>query len=96
LELAQFPLERMQPAIRACWRAYVEGFPWRASEAGERLLRAVRYAGARLAQTAYEQMQVSTRLTGNAVCFLQVSLNIMTRPHEAAVHLLGLSHGEGS
>lgn len=91
LELARYPLEKMQPALRAYWRAYVQGLGLNRAEASEWLMRAVSYAGARLIQTGFEQMQFSTQLTGNLVCMLQLSLNIIKRPHEAAAHLLGIS-----
>jgi hypothetical protein len=91
VDLARYPLESMQPALRAYWSAYAKGMELGDREASEWLLRSVSYAGARLVQTGFEQMQFSTRLTGNLVCLLQLSLNIMQRPYEAAVQLLGLS-----
>jgi hypothetical protein len=54
------------------------------------LLRAVKYGAARLVQIGFEQMQTSMQLTGPIVCLLQLSLNILRRPHEAAVYLLGI------
>ncbi|MDQ2775704.1 MAG: aminoglycoside phosphotransferase family protein [Acidobacteriota bacterium] len=90
VDLARYPLESMQPALRAYWAAYVKGMELGDREAGEWLLRSVSYAGARLVQTGFEQMQFSTRLTGNLVCLLQLSLNIMQRPYEAAIQLLGI------
>jgi hypothetical protein len=91
LELAECPLEQMQPAIRAFWHAYVRGTGLDSAKSEESLLRAVKYAAARLIQTGFEQMQHSTQLTGNLVCLLQLSLNIMQRPREAIAHLLGIS-----
>jgi Phosphotransferase enzyme family len=91
LELAQYPLERMQPAIRAYWQAYIRGMGLDTAKSQESLLRAVKYAAARLIQTGFEQMQRSTHLTGNVVCLLQLSLNITQRPREAIAHLLGIS-----
>jgi hypothetical protein len=90
LELAKYPLEKMQPAIRAYWRAYVQGMGLDAAQTEEWLVRAVKYAAARLVQTGFEQMQHATRLTGNLICLLQLSLNIMQRPREAIAHLLGI------
>ncbi len=90
LELAQHPLDHMQPAIRAYWQAYVHGLRLGPEQSDERLLRAVRYAGARLVQTGFERMQHANALTGNLICLLQLSLNVMERPHEAIVHLLGI------
>lgn len=91
MDLAQCPLARMQPAIQAYWRAYASGMNFNTVESEEHLLRAVRYGAARLIQTAYEQMQHASSLTGNMICLLQLSLNILQKPHEAIAHLLGLS-----
>jgi Phosphotransferase enzyme family len=90
LELAQYPLERMQPAIRAYWQAYVQGMGLDRATSKEWLLRAVKYSAARLIQTAFEHLQMSIHLTSNLVCLLQLSLNIMQRPYEAIAHLLGI------
>ncbi|GAC1349479.1 MAG: hypothetical protein NVSMB27_23010 [Ktedonobacteraceae bacterium] len=90
IELARYPLEKMQPAIRSFWQAYVRRMELGDATADEWLLRAVQYGGARLVQTAFEQMQMSARLMSNAVCLLQLSLNILRRPQEALVDLLGL------
>jgi len=35
-------------------------------------------------------MQHSSVLTGNVVCLLQLSFNVLQRPREAAAQLLGL------
>jgi phosphotransferase family enzyme len=89
-ELARYPLSRMQPAMRSFWQSYVRTMGLDSATSDEWLLRAVRYSAARLLQTAYEQMQTSIQLTGNIVCFLQLSLNILRRPQVAIVHLLGI------
>lgn len=90
LELARFPLEKMHPALRAFWSTYARAMDLDAEATERWLIRSVRYAAARLLQTAFEQMQGAAQLTGNIVCFLQLSFNILKRPREAAVHLLGL------
>ena len=84
----------MQPAMRSFWQSYVQGMGLDVATSSEWLLRAVKYGAARLVQTAYEQMQMSIHLTGNVVCLLQLSLNILQRPREAMVHLLGLPLGQ--
>jgi hypothetical protein len=91
LDLAKHPLERMQPAIRSYWQAYVRGMGFDKAQSEEHLLRTIKYAAARLIQTGYEHMQHSAHMTGNLVCLLQLSLNIMQRPSEAIAHLLGIS-----
>lgn len=88
--LARFPLEGMQPAIRSFWDCYADRMSFDKHEADVQLIRAVRYAAARLVQTTFEQMQTATELIGSVVCSLQLSLNILKRPKDAAMHLLGI------
>jgi aminoglycoside phosphotransferase (APT) family kinase protein len=93
LQLARYPIEKMQPAMRSFWKAYAAGMGLTAEEQDEWLLRSVRYAAARLLQTAYEQSALTLKLTGNVICLLQLSLNILQRPTDAAGSLLGIPVG---
>ncbi|MGA9865493.1 MAG: phosphotransferase [Acetobacteraceae bacterium] len=86
---AQYPLERMQGAVRAFWVAYRESRGIGRDDAAL-LERTIRYAAARMVLTAYETMQFSTQLSPHARYLLQVSLNMLTRPREAARDLLSL------
>jgi hypothetical protein len=95
LELARYPLPGIQPAMRRFWQAYVRQMRLDGEMERQWLLRSVCYAAARLVQTAFEQGQGAVQLTGNALCFLQVSLNMLQRPDEAAVHLLGIPLAPG-
>jgi aminoglycoside phosphotransferase (APT) family kinase protein len=90
LELARYPLEAIQPAIRSFWQAYARRMGFDRATAHQALLRAVRFGAARLVQTAYEQLQLARHLNGNVVGLLQLSLNMLQRPLEASVHLLGI------
>jgi hypothetical protein len=90
LQLARYPIAKMQPAISAFWKAYAAGMQLTTEEQDKWLLRSVRYAAARLLQTAYEQSALTLRLTGNVICLLQLSLNILQRPADAAASLLGI------
>lgn len=81
LPLARFPLERLQPGLAAFWLAYADPSV---------LPRASRYTGLRLFQTAYELCQGQPHLSPNVICLLQLGLNILQRPDDAMVHLLGL------
>jgi hypothetical protein len=95
LALAPHSLEGLQPAIRAFWRAYCRRMGLGGGTAGEWLLRAARYGAARLVQTAFEHMQGASELTGNVLYLLQLSLNVLQRPHDACAVLLGLPPGGG-
>jgi Phosphotransferase enzyme family len=91
-ELAKYPLARIRPALDACWRAYCEALELETAEEGEVLLRSIRFAAARLLQTGVEQSQYALQLWGSTICLLQLSLNVLTRPEEAALTLLGLPY----
>ena len=95
VELARYPLEAIQPAIRAFWHAYVRRMGFDATTSHHRLTRSVRYGAARLVQTCYESSQTTTHLMGATRCMLQLSLNILQRPFEASIHLLGIPLAEG-
>ncbi len=91
LDMALYPLSRIQPALGAFWRSYKEQMGLDGQEAAQFLWRAVAYAACRLLQTAFESSQGASRLTGNALCFLQLSFNVLQRPFEAAAQLLGIT-----
>ena len=88
---AQFPIEKMQPAIEAFWTAYCETMQLDAVTARAILRRSVLYCGARTIQTAYEYVQSSPQLSPLTFLILQASLNILTKPEEATQELLGLT-----
>jgi aminoglycoside phosphotransferase (APT) family kinase protein len=88
--LARLPLLKMQPAIRSFWQSYASEMGLDADARRDWLLRSVRYSGARLVQTACEQMQSAKDLTADILYLLQLSLNVLQRPMEAAVQLMGI------
>jgi len=91
VNLARYPLERIQPAMRSLWQAYRTEMALDAQTSNEWLVTSTRFSAARLIQTAYEAMVHSPNLTVNIANLVQLSLNILRRPAEAAVHLLGIS-----
>ena len=78
---AQVPLERLRPSLAAFWTAY-GGSPSRR--------RAVGFAAVRLIQAAVEQARDSSELRPRTVIVLQLAANLLERPDEAAVRVLGL------
>jgi hypothetical protein len=83
---SEYPIETIQPALRAFLNAYARS---RGLEPGELAARAVRFAAARMLQTAFEILDKVDEMTGAAVRLMQGSLNIFTRPDWAAEHLIG-------
>jgi len=71
-------LEEIRPGLQAFFAAY-------AADAGE----VIAFAGARMLQSAWEALQLSAHMEGDAVRLAQASLNILTRPDWAREQLLG-------
>ena len=90
LESARYPLETMHNAIGTFWRTYASAMGLQRADSHERLLRATRYAAARLIQTGYEYLAVTPHFTRAIAFLLQLSANVMKRPQEAIAHLLGI------
>jgi thiamine kinase-like enzyme len=91
MELARYPLTAMQPAMRAFWQAYTRRMGLDAATAGAWLCRATRYSAARLIQTAFERLQMAESMPGSTYVLLQLSLNMLLRPRDAASQLLGIA-----
>jgi Ser/Thr protein kinase RdoA (MazF antagonist) len=89
--LARYPLEDMQPAMRAFWRAYLAEAGPAATEGEPLLERAVRFTAVRVVYSAFERAERALYLTGNVAAALQLSANMLARPGEAAAHLLGVT-----
>lgn len=94
IELAERPLNTLQPAAQAFWSAYSRSaYPnlWSAHQDVEPIMR---YCGARLIQTAVERAQLRSTLAADSVLLLQIAQNVIEHPAAAATHLLGLSTAE--
>lgn len=93
---ARHPLDAMQPAIRAFWRGYLG--TRQKQDAGPRpsLRRAVEFSAVRLVEVAFERAQTDAALDPRAGLALQLGLNVLRRPTEAAVHLFGLPFAEAA
>ncbi|HEU4325177.1 MAG TPA: aminoglycoside phosphotransferase family protein [Roseiflexaceae bacterium] len=90
LQEAAYPIEAMQPALRAFWLAYAQARQLAPDRQRETLARSTGYAAARMLQTAYEYMYHSPLITPNGLALLQVSLNILTDTKGAISDLLKL------
>jgi len=88
---ARYPVERMQPAMRSFWRKYTECREVSGQAARDLLRRTVLYTGARNIQTAFEVLQASPQANSGTVLLLQLSMNVLTNPEEAASELLGIA-----
>jgi hypothetical protein len=78
---SQYRIADIQPALRSV----VEGYEQ------PDVAKAIRFAGVRMLQTAFEHLDKAEQMTANAVRLMQASLNILTRPEWAAEQILGVS-----
>ncbi|HVC33563.1 MAG TPA: aminoglycoside phosphotransferase family protein [Chloroflexota bacterium] len=88
--LSRFPLEPMQPAMRAFWEAYARHMSLDSLQRDSLLWRSTLFCAVRLVQTAIERTQTVTVLSKNVVHLLQLAMNMLRRPVEAIVHVLGI------
>jgi len=84
---SEYSIGEIRPALRAFVEAYAEGSGGRTPAAVA--ARAVRFAAARMLQSAYEAVQDAEELNSDAVCLLQAGLNILTRPKWAMGEIFG-------
>jgi len=82
LSPSQYRIEDIRPALRAVLEGYAQPDVSR---------KAIRFAGVRMLQTAWECLHEADHITADAVRLMQASLNILTRPEWAAEQLLGSS-----
>jgi aminoglycoside phosphotransferase (APT) family kinase protein len=90
LAYAGLPLRRMRPALRAFWNAYTKHSLGTAAESGRNLQRAIRFAAVRLLTAALEEAETLYELHAGVLYLVPLSRNLLRRPDEASVHLLGL------
>ena len=76
----------MAPAIRALWAAYRSRRSW-AHEAGDRVERVVRLAGARLLLSAHEATESGAPLGAHILLHVQLAANLLSSPGEACAPL---------
>lgn len=89
--LSPFKGEDMRVALAAFWTHYAaaRGFLGRATSR-RYLERCMACAAARMVQTAYEGIQQSPQITPQALCQLQMSMNILRDPAAAVSQMVGL------
>ncbi|HEX3683456.1 MAG TPA: aminoglycoside phosphotransferase family protein [Bryobacteraceae bacterium] len=87
---ARFPIERMQPAMQRFWNTYTQCRAVSGDASRDLLRRTVLYTGARTMQTAFEMVQMAPQANAHTVLLLQLSMNILTDPEEAARELLAI------
>ena len=91
-EAARRPMAAMKPVARRLWSAYSAALP--EGSALPFLHRTVRFAAARLVQSAFEATTYSFSFPGHAVLLAQVAANIALAPEQAVYKLFGVGDVE--
>lgn len=84
-----FQMAEMRPALAAYWTSYARARKLGPAASRALLERSVTCAAARMIQTAYEGIQQSPQITPQALCQLQMSMNILREPGAAVRDLVG-------
>jgi hypothetical protein len=87
---AQFPLATIQRPIRTFFGSYLEAAAIDPALVPSWVQTAVRMAGARLVQSAYEYAATTSELAAPILTLLQLALNVLKSPERAAADLLGI------
>ncbi len=85
---AQFPLATIKSTLRSFFDSYVTSAALNPATVPAWLRTAVRMAGARLVQTAYEYAAGASELFAPILTLLQLALNVLKHPERAAADLL--------
>lgn len=85
------PLEEIQPAVRAFWRAYIEASEVYGADPGPFLERAAAMMGARMLVTAFEMCAWSEAVPAHGLMIAQAGLNVLRDPAAAVRDLLGIA-----
>ena len=91
MERLGFLLSNRMPDHAAFWKAYCQERALTAGQAAELQQRLPGHTGLRFIKTAYEWCQSETKVPRRAAAILQLGINMMLRPLEAAQSVLGLS-----
>lgn len=89
-EISPFKGEDMQVALAAFWTRYAAARGFGRATSRRYLERCMACAAARMVQTAYEGIQRSPQITPQALCQLQMSMNILRDPAAAVGQMVGL------
>lgn len=83
-------LEEVQPCIEQFWKRYIEQMKIDINQQQLVLMKVVKYTALKLIHACFETAPSSATLQPMSVKMLQMSLNILRAPADAAIRLLGI------
>lgn len=87
--LAGLPLKAIWSSVRAFWQAYKSSLPGGRAPNSAAVVHAVQFGAVRMVQIGFEQSQTENQVSAKSIALLQLASNILERPQESAVQLLG-------
>ena len=91
IHLAAFPLDKIQPSLRSFWTQYAHCMALGNSKSDHFLLRAVKFSALRFFVMALEMSPALSSVNTYILSLVQVGMNILAQPENAAVELFGIA-----
>ena len=91
IHLAACPLEKVQPPLRSFWNQYARCMALRNSNFDQFLVRAVKFSALRLIVSGFETSASLSTVNAHILSLVQVAMNILLQPQDAAVELFGIA-----
>lgn len=88
--IKKIPLEQVQPCIAQLWNRYAQLMKWNVAARQTAMIKTIQYGALKLIHTCFETTAQSNTLQPVTVKMLQVSINILRNPADAAIKLFGL------
>lgn len=83
-------LQQVQPCVQQFWKSYAQHMQWTAAVRQTALIKATQFCALRLLHTCFETTAQMPTLQPVTVKMLQVCINILRSPADAAIKLLGI------
>jgi thiamine kinase-like enzyme len=91
IQLADCPLDKIQPSVRSFWSQYARCMVLENSKSEQFLLRAVKFSALRFFVMALEVSAALSSVNTYILSLVQLGMNILAHPEEAAVELFGIA-----
>jgi thiamine kinase-like enzyme len=88
--MKKIALEQVQPCLQKFWQQYVLQMKWTAPQAQAALIKVAQFCALKLIHTCFETTPYTSTLQPVTVKMLQMSLNMLRSPADAAKQLLGI------
>lgn len=89
-QIKKIPLEQVQPCIQQLWNRYAQLMQWSPAAKQTALIKTIQFCALKLMHTCFETTAQMPALQPVTVKMLQVTINILKNPADAATKLFGI------